>query len=89
MNEIFGPRRTSSALWRLAGTGLSSSRLQSKSPRKGQRASSRACRWALWNADQQVAAQARDRKIREYLVMAEGCLDAAKRLLEGGRRRGR
>jgi len=57
-------------------------------PRKGQQACSARCRWALWKAGQQTAAKVRDRKIREYLVMAEESLGAAKRLLEGdgGRR---
>lgn len=54
-------------------------------PRKGQRACSAKCRWALWKAGRQTAAQTRDRKLREELVMAEEHLEAAKRLLGGAR----
>lgn len=54
-------------------------------PRKGQRACSGRCRWKLWEAGQQTAAQARDRKVREYILTAEESLQAAKRLVEEGK----
>ena len=56
------------------------------SPRKGQKACSAGCRWRLWKVGQQTAAQAKDRKIREYLLTAEESLEAAKRLLGEGER---
>lgn len=54
-------------------------------PRAGQKACSPRCRWALWKAGQQTAAQTRDRKIRDHLLTAEESLKAAKRLLGDGR----
>jgi predicted nucleic acid-binding Zn ribbon protein len=53
-------------------------------PRNGQRACSGRCRWALWKAGRESAAQARDRKIREYLLTAEESLQAIRGLLRDG-----
>ena len=50
-------------------------------PRPGQKACSDRCRWALWKAARQTAAQARDRKILEYVLTIEDALQEIRALL--------